>query len=154
MSISFGKGSFYLTSFDGKTVPLGDNMSFTMDSEISASEVAPVLYNANQSAEFSYEMSSVDLELLNNMYMFPTPSSMFTLQYNVNVLVQKRWHKKARINKKWLKRYGMKPDTVMILADGAATTYDKISDSFEFESENHRYVLRSDQQRKGLKIIW
>lgn len=154
MSISFGKGSLYLTNFDGKTIPLGENMSFTMDSEISASEVAPVLYNANQSAEFSYEMSSVDLELLNNMYMFPTPSNMFTLQYNVNVLVQKRWHKKARVNKKWLKRYGMKDDIVMVLADGTATIYDKIDDSFEFESSNHRYVLRSDQQRRGLNIVW
>lgn len=154
MSISFGKGTFYLTSFDGQSVPLADNISFTMDSEISASEVAPVLYNANQSAELSCEISSMNFEFLNNMCMFPTPYSIFTLQYHVNVLVQKRWHKKARVNKKWLKRYGMKPDTVMVLADGTATTYDKIDDSFEFESENHRYVLRSDQQRRGLKIVW
>ena len=154
MSISFEKGSFYLTSFDGKSVPLADNISFTMDSGISASEVVPILYNANQSAEISCEIGSMDLEFLNNMCMFPTPSSMFTLQYSRDILIQKRWHKKARINKKWLKRYGMKHDTVMVLADGVSTTWDKSDGSFEFESSNHRYILRSDQQRRGVKIVW
>lgn len=123
-----------------------------MEYDLSASEVAPISYNVTQSAEISCESAYIYLDLLNNISPL-MPSDKFTLQYYINIMIQKRWHKKARVNKKWIRRYGMKPDTVKVLAE--ATTLDYMPDgSFEFESANHRYILRSDQQRKGLKIVW
>lgn len=36
------------------------------------------------------------------------------ITYETPIMVQARWHKKKRINNKWLKRYGMKKDSVLI----------------------------------------
>lgn len=159
MGIEFNSGSLYIERIDKTSVLLGDDVLWTMEPEMIAEEVNPILYKPSQSASFSYEITNADLNLLENMYRPLAHSDKFTLQYYINVMVQKRWHKKARVNKKWLKRYGMKPDTVKVLADAtmldvAALDYDPINSSFEFESGNHRYILRSDQQRRGLKIVW
>lgn len=152
MGIEFNSGSLYIVNSDNKPIELGGNLDVSMEYELSASEITPISYKATQSVELSCEMSSIDFELLHNTFTL-APSGKFALQYYINIMVQKRWHKKARVNKKWLKRYGMKPDTVKSLADATALSY-MPDGSFEFESTNHRYILRSDQQRKGLKIVW
>jgi hypothetical protein len=150
MGIKLSSGSLFITEIDGDLIKLGDSVDVSMEY---AEEAVPILCELNNSASFSYEVSNMDLSFLENAYTIPT-SDKFTVQYNVNIMRQRRWHKKTRINKKWLKRYGMKPDTVKMLAD-ATVLNDNASDwSFELDCSNPRYILRSDQQRKGLKIVW
>lgn len=57
--------------------------------------------------EFAFEFnnSQVNYDLINQMFS-PRPDS-YTIVYTK--YVQARKHKKRRINKKWLKRYGLKP---------------------------------------------
>ena len=154
MGIELNGGSLYINAMHDEAVKLSDNLNISMEYELSAAEVPPISYKATQSAEFSCELSYIDLDILNDISPL-MPFNKFTLQYYINIMTQRRWHKKARINKKWLKRYGMKPDTVKAMADAAILDYDYSTDcSFELDCSNHRYILRSDQQRKGLKIAW
>lgn len=82
------------------------------------------------------------------------------------IMIQARWHKKKRINKKWLKRYGLKPDTVKFEMDvdqleyhpGEITGADSTGiiatyDHFDFQTKNIKYIFRNDQLRKGMKIV-
>ena len=149
MGIELNSGSLYIAYADDNPIKLGESADMSMEY---AEEAISILNGLNKSASFTCEASSIDLDLLNDMSPLMPPDK-FTLQYYINIMIQKRWHKKARVNKKWLKRYGMKPDTVKVIMDAAPL--DHMSDgSFEFESKNHRYILRSYQQRKGLKIVW
>ena len=75
-------------------------------------------------------------------------------------MIQARWHKKPRINKKWLKRYGMKKDEILvrcdvdsIIPDDSYDSYDLVkSNGFNFEVSNMQYKFRPDQLRKNLKM--
>ena len=85
--------------------------------------------------------------------------------FEVPIMIQARWHKKKRINNKWLKRYGMKPDTIKATMNIRELTYnlghivdkDEIGirstfDSWNFETDMAIYTYRPDQMRKNLKI--
>jgi len=57
-------------------------------------------------ASFTCENVTINEKLLSELFL-PKKSDTFDLQYTA--MVQARRHKKKRINKKWLKRYGYKP---------------------------------------------
>lgn len=76
------------------------------------------------------------------------------------ILIQARWHRKPRINKKWLKRYGMKEDKILVRCnvnsispDNSYDPYDLIkSTGFNMELSNMKYKFRPDHLRRNLKI--
>lgn len=91
----------------------------------------------------------------------------YTVIAEVPIMIQARWHKKKRINKKWLKRYGLKPDTVKAEMDAEQLEYHpgeiaKTDNAgiivaynyFDFQAKDIKYIFRNDQLRKGLKIVW
>jgi hypothetical protein len=90
--------------------------------------------------------------LMNNFYNMPQPNGKFTIEAYINIMIQARWHKKARVRKKWLKRFGMKPDTVKMRANATAGEYHTDDGSFDFESDIPEYLWRLDQLRRDLKI--
>jgi len=61
-------------------------------------------------ATFTCENAMINENLLSELFM-PEKSNTFDLQYTI--MVQARRHRKKRINKKWLKRYGYKPQQMM-----------------------------------------
>lgn len=89
--------------------------------------------------------------------------------YYVPIMVQARWHKKKRINKKWLKRYGMKKDNILVIGDCDSIIVNYISSypdclgainnyyvpkykEYEMTLNNMQYKLRPDQMRRNLKM--
>ena len=62
--------------------------------------------------EFTLETSLIDQEVLDLIYgtQEPIEEQEFTMQFDVSY--QARRHRKKRINKKWLKRYGLKHQTI------------------------------------------
>ena len=169
MGFDLNGGFLYMKNINGDLVPLAENVSGVAEVEMSAKEVAPISYNLYNNASLSFEMKSSDLDLLNNLCGDPVPTGNFTMEYKRPIMVQARWHKKARVRKKWLKRFGMKSDTVKVCVDAHALEYhpghildEQYDDSgicatfnsFEFETNKQEYILRPDQQRKGLKIEW
>ena len=155
MSIKFsGNGSFFLTTNDNKSMLFDGGISYIEEIEISDNEIPPVTLSLkqNRSASFTCENSCWNVELLDKYFNISTPKE-FDLEYNRNIMIQTRWHKKKRVNKKWLKRYGMKPDTIKVIHKASELTY--LPDGeIEFDVNRSEYTLRPDQKRKYLKIEW
>lgn len=150
MGIELSKGDIFIT-MDGKTTKFGSGIPFTEEIEFSAEENPPYLYHFNQPS-VSFEISGANLSLMNNFCNMPTLNGKFTIEADRKIMIQARWHKKARIRKKWLKRFGMKPDTVKMKMNAANGEYHTDDGSFEFKTDMPEYLWRPDQNRKDLKI--
>ena len=151
MSIDLNKGDFFITTGD-ETVSLGSGIPYTEEIELSAKEYLSHQYHLNAMTIMSLQTDSVNLELLHDLCNMPPTNGKFTLQYECPIMIQARWHKKPRIRKKWLKRFGMKSDAVKMRANATAGEYHTDDGSFDFETDMPEYLWRPDQLRRDLKI--
>lgn len=154
MGIEFNGGTLYIMGSDGNQIRFGDDISGLIEVDtLSADEAPDVFYNFTKDMSASFEVSMQDLSFLDEVtFKHPAPRETFNIMHNVPILVQARWHKKKRINKKWLKRYGMKPDTVKMNAVARTLNYNAETGEFDFEVDKLEYIWRPDQLRKYLKI--
>ena len=147
-------GGLY-ANINGKTVSLGEELDFTREVDMwSADERVKETYNVGlgNSGGISYDISYADLEALNKLTQPMMPPETFWFEYDAPIMIQARWHKKKRINKKWLHRFGMKDDMVRVRKECRALTYDR-DNGVEFETTNkNEYMWRQDQMRKYLKM--
>lgn len=131
----------------------------TIESEIDTSSLTKEKLSFNHEASFECELT--DCSLLFD-YVNDLSSSPFYAEYYMPILVQARWHKKPRINKKWLKRYGMKKDMVLVRCNidsfGQSASRDPY-DSIEPEAtecsmtlSDMQWKFRADQLRRNLKM--
>lgn len=77
------------------------------------------------------------------------------MEYRIPIRIQARWHKKHRINKKWLKRYGMKEDVLLVNMKINEIVLDTEREGvFEMELAIKEFhcKFRPDQLRKNLKM--
>lgn len=169
MSFELSSGSLYIRGINGESELFVDDVYGIAELQTSATEALSMYYNLKSSASLSYEIKHFDLDLLDKICNNSVPTGHFVLQYQRPIMIQARWHKKPRIRKKWLKRYGMKPDVVEVKMDATALEYHPghildeqcydrgicaTFDSLGFETHNQEYVLRPDQKRRGIKIEW
>lgn len=153
MGFELGNGTLYIMEPNGRQSELGEIFDGDIEVDtLSPNEMPEIIYNFQKAAtaSFSGEMTLTGLEYLG--YKPFEPTEKFSIEHNVGILVQARWHKKKRINKKWLKRYGMKPDVVKIKANARTLSYNTETDECEFEIDKLEYIWRPDQKRKNLKI--
>ena len=153
MGFELSNGTLYMTEPDGRQSELGEVFYGDIDIDTcSPNEMPDIAYylQSAASASFSCEMTLSGLDCLG--YKPFEPTKTFNIEHSIPVLVQARWHKKKRINKKWLKRYGMKPDTVKMKADAHRLSYDIETGELNFEIDKLEYMWRPDQKRKNLKI--
>jgi hypothetical protein len=153
MGFELGDGTLYMMESDGRQSELGEIFSGDIEIDtLSPNEMPEIIYNFQKAAtaSFSSEMTLTGLECLG--YKPFEPTEKFGIEHNVGILVQARWHKKKRINKKWLKRYGMKSDTVKMKAMARTLSYNTETGDCEFEVDKFEYIWRPDQKRKYLKI--
>ena len=114
----------------------------------------------------TFENAYINRALLERL-VAPRDAKLEKLEYNILIMIQARWHKKKRINKKWLKRYGMKPDVIKATMNIRECTYEpehiidkdntgirSTYDSWNFETGMPVYEYRPDQMRRNLKIQW
>lgn len=155
MGIELNGGTLYMIGHNGNQFELGDISNGIVEIDtLSTDEIPNISYNfiKDMSASFgaSLEISPQDLSMLYT----PTleSSKVFDIEHNVPIMTQARWHKKKRINKKWLKRYGMKVDTVKTRANARTLSYNTETGECEFEVNKLTYIWRPDQLRKNLKI--
>ena len=153
MRSELNNGTLYIMEPNGKQLELGNISNGIAEIDtLSPDEKPDIVYNFKNtgSASFSCEMTFADLSCL---YCKPfEPAEKFSIEHSVGILVQARWHKKKRINKKWLKRYGMKPDTVKMKAKARTLSYNTETGDCEFEIDKLEYIWRPDQKRRNLKI--
>ena len=106
MGFELGNGTLYITELDGKHLVLGDISNGIVEIDtLSADETPNISYNItkdmNSCFEASLEISAQDLSFLYAPAL--EQSEVFDIEHNAPILTQARWHKKKRINKKWLK---------------------------------------------------
>ncbi len=129
----------------------------TIESEIETSSLSKETLSINHEASFECELTDCS-SLLN--YAANVNDKPFYVEYYIPILIQARWHKKKRINKKWLKRYGMMEDRILVKCDvdsispdGSYDPYDLVkSNGFNIGLSNMQYKFRPDQLRKHLKM--
>ena len=153
MGIELSKGDLFIT-MDDETTKFASGILFTEEVELSAKEHLSHCYHLNAMSNMTLTTDSINLEFLHNVFNMPPSNGKFTMEYQVPIMIQARWHKNPRIRKKWLKRFGMKPDTVKMKMDAIAGEYHTDDGGFEFETDKHEYVWRPDQMRRGIKIEW
>jgi hypothetical protein len=146
-------GNVYLIDGD-KTTLLGTGPT-TVEWQSSAQETSAPIYNLSGYPSMEFTLNTIDVGVFNKAFGL-TPSNQFTLEHSIPIMIQARWHKKSRVRKKWLKRFGMKQDTIKVKADCTELAYNPYDGcgNFEFEANNYTYILRPDQQRRGIAIEW
>ena len=157
--IEFKANSFQILDIDTSD-PIAEFSNIgnvTIESEVEPNSLSKEKLSFNHEASFECELTDCS-SLLN--YVTDLDDKPLYVEYYIPILIQARWHKKPRINKKWLKRYGMKKDKVLvrcdvdsISSDNSYDPYDLIeSNGFNLELSNMQYKFRLDQLRKNLKI--
>ena len=128
----------------------------TIESEVESSSLSKEKLSFNHYATLECELMDCS-SLLNYTDFNDKP---LYIEYYIPILVQSRWHKKKRINKKWLRRYGMKEDKILVKCDVNSISPDNSYDpynlvestGFNMELNNMQYKFRPDQLRRNLKI--
>ena len=136
----------------------GDISNVTVETELEPSSLSKEELSFNHEA--SFECMSTDYTSLLD-YATNFDDKPFYIEYYVPILIQARWHKKSRINKKWLNRFGMKKDEVLvrcnvnsISTDNSYDPYNLVeSKGFNMELSDMQYKFRPDQLRRNLKIV-
>lgn len=139
-----------------------NNVNGVIETEIEPCSMSQEVIKFNREATFTAEITECSpmLNCVDNPYK-PT-----YIEYRIPVMVQARWHKKPRVNKKWLKRYGMKEDSVLVRCQvesfSSNTNYDPYYDNSYCFPEHAEYAItlnsdleykfRPDQLRKNLKM--
>ena len=157
-------GSLYISA-DDEVISMSDVDISTVVYHMSASEDMPVSLTLMPSTGEATFHSCVLFDEVFDPFAYKTT----TLSWEMPIHIQARWHKKKRIRKKWLKRYGMKSDTITIKGDTNMLEYmpsyevdDDTNlitcrhDSYEFNIEpgSLEFILRPDQMRRGIEIEW
>ena len=131
-----------------------DNIEFNM----SAAEDVPINLNLSSIAEFSGDIGYINTDLLQSVSGNPLDNNReFTYEYYVPIMIQARWHKKARVRKKWFRKYGLKSDRVKVRCTGTFLTLDGHDDYWDFSmnADKLEYLWRPDQLRRERKIeLW
>lgn len=147
MEFELGTGFLTMTDIDtGEQFDLGEVTSMSLEQEIWSSSAVPskILNGFTNSATFSCEITTINQDLCKL-----SPCLEFTTEGETPTLIQTRWHKKARIRKKWLKRYGYKEDKVKTIMKAKHGEFNKETGEFNIEIESIEYIFKPYQlQRK------
>ena len=149
---------------------LNNTEMFSIESptiELSATEEVdnPVVatFNPCTSAELSVSTDCINAELLSEIIQ--NNSYPFSVEFNAPILVQARWHKKWRTRKKWLKRYGMKEDTIQV--KGMIESIEEIPEEpvikcetglittfpgYQYTFKEISFIFNEYQMRKGMMM--
>ena len=134
-----------------------DIKNATIEIEIEPSSLSKEALSLNHEASFECELTDCSLPF---SYTTTFNDKPLYIEHYIPIMVQACWHKKHRINKKWLKRYGIKEDVLLVRCNVESispdNSYDPYnlekSNGFNFELSNMQYKFRPDQLRKNLKI--
>lgn len=135
-------GNFYLGN-NNELLSIGEIGTLTFDDkftdcitnfEIPFSDKAEISFECEVNAPLFKEL--VRLSSCDN-------ANSYTLTGEMPIQVPVRYHKKKRVNKKWIKRYGYK--TVYRKVEIREVHFDSCSDGYIFEGNVHRLITSNNQ---------
>lgn len=150
-----GLGSLTMTDIEtgteydfGNCIPLEiEQLEWCADAEPSRT-----IKGFTDSAILSCKSTIIDQDSFDEL-LKPSNSSEFTCEWDTPILIQARWHKKAKIRKKWLKRYGYKEDVVKTVAKAKQGEYNTETGECEIDVDSIQFKFRPDQRSKD-RIWW
>jgi len=134
-----------LNTETGKSVDFGKPISVKNDIELQPDKQYMFSSTVNSSIEFSCDNTKFDVDGLSNLFTSKLENATYATM-NVPIYKQARVHKRKRINKKWLKRYGY----TIIMKSVKAKVIGISSDEFPIKTEA-KLVLEFSQE--DLKIL-
>lgn len=156
--MEFRANSFQILDHDiSEPIYKTDNISSVVTTEVDSCSLSQESLTFNHEATFEAELTDLSPLLT---YTTDLHSRPLCVEYNVPIMVQARWHKKPRINKKWLKRYGMRKDTVLVRCNVESVVPNTYHDplgmtehvEYGMTFSNMEYKFRPDQLRRNLKL--
>ena len=130
----------------GEITPL----SFEQDDLSPHAEPEKTVKGIFNSATFSCEGATINQDLFNELCT-PSRSLGFTIEGETPILIQARWHKKARIRKKWLKRYGYKEDKVKTIMKAKYGSFNGETGECDIEVESIEYKFKPYQLHREVR---
>ena len=148
--MEFELGSGFLTMIDrdtGESFELGKVTPMEMEVEEWSNKEEPerVIKGFANPGMFSCEVTTTFNEELFSELCKPSTSSEFTIEYETPIIMQARRHKKARIRKKWLKRYGYKEDKVKTIMKAKYGSFNGETGECDIVVESIEYKLKPYQ---------
>lgn len=153
--MGFELGTGFLTMIDrdtGEQFDLGEVTPMEMEVEewCNKEEPSKTIKGFTNPATFSCENTTIHQDLFNELCK-PSTSLGFTIEGETPILIQARWHKKARIRKKWLKRYGYKEDKVKTIMKAKYGEFNKETGECNIEIESIEYVFKPYQLQREVR---
>lgn len=123
-----GIDKFYIKSEDDNTLMKVNEIS---DCELSTEAYSPN-YKIKNFLSGTLKMDNSSIDFINNL----TSPNNFYVEFNIPILVQAKYHKKSRINKKWIKRYGFKRDFIQCIIPECILSKQDEQDEVDYLSSN------------------
>ena len=142
-----GLGSLTMTDLEaGTEYNFGDSIPLEIEQLEWCKDAEPsrIIKGFAEPATFSCKPTILDQDSFDKL-LRPSNSSEFTCEWDTPILVQARWHKKARIRKKWLKRYGYKEDVVKTIATARQGEYNTETGECEIEIDSIQFNFKPYQ---------
>ena len=153
MELELGTGT--LTMMDRETGEVYDwgeiaPLSFAQEDWSPYAEPEKTVKGVFNSATLSCEGATINQDLFNELCT-PSRSLGFTIEGETPILIQARWHKKARIRKKWLKGYGYKEDRVKTIMKAKYGSFNKETGECDIEVESIEYKFKPYQLHREVR---
>ena len=130
----------------GEITPL----SFEQDDLSPHAEPEKTVKGVFNSATISGINATINQDLLNELCT-PSRSLGFTIEGETPILIQARWHKKARIRKKWLKRFGYKEDAVKMIAKARCGEHNTETNETSIDVDSIEYKFKPYQMVREVR---
>ena len=136
----------------GEVHDWGEITPMSLEQEVWSPYVEPkkTVKGVFNSATLSCEGATINQDLFNELCT-PSRSLGFTIEGETPILIQARWHNKARIRKKWLKRYGYKEDKVKTITKAEQGEFNKETGECNIEIKSIEYIFKPYQLQREVR---
>lgn len=153
MELELGTGTLTMMNREtGEVHDWGEITPMSLEQEVWSPNEEPekTIKGIFNSATISGIDATINQDLLNELCM-PSRSLGFIIEGERPILIQARWHKKARIRKKWLKRYGYKEDGLKTIMKAKYGSFNKETDECDIEVESIEYKFKPYQLHREVR---
>lgn len=153
LKLGIGTGSLMILDRESsEQIDLGEVSSLEMEVEewSNREEQQKSIQGFTNPAIFSCENTTISQDLFDDLCK-PSASATFIIEAETQILIQARWHKKARIRKKWLKRYGYKKDCVKTIMKAKYGEFNTETGECNIEIESIEYIFKPYQLQREVR---
>ena len=153
MELELGTGTLTMMNKEtGEVYDWGEISSMSLEVEKWSNKEEPekTIKGFTRPATLSCVDATMNQDLFNELCA-PSRSLGFIIEGETPILIQTRWHKKARIRKKWLKRYGYKEDKLKTIMKAKYGEFNTETGECDIEVESIEYIFKPYQLQREVR---